>query len=105
MRESVEELQTLDELRAFIHRKLCEKENLLADQFHMSEMALIKRGRKCGMQFLLQGPRRVRLGAIWACDQNAVYLYDADGIRYQKVRLKTRLRIDNDDPAVDRPAA
>lgn len=105
MRESTEDLRTLDELRAFVHRTLCEKENLLADQFHMSEMQLLKRGRRCGLQFLLQGPRSVRLGAVWACEQNAIFLYDAQGVRYQKVRLRTRVRSEDDAPAVDRPAA
>lgn len=106
MRDSVEDIRTLDELRDFIHQKLCEKENLLPDQFRMSEMQLIKRGRSCGMQFLLQGPRSVRLGAIWASDHNEIYLYDTQGVRYQKVRLKCRLRIDEQpSDAVDRPAA
>jgi hypothetical protein len=31
------------------------------------------------------------LGAIWAADRNVVYLYDAAGARYAKLRLKNRL--------------
>jgi hypothetical protein len=92
MREMiVDVVRSIDELRDFIHRTLCEKENLLADQFSMSEMQLIRRGRGCGMQFLLRGPRSVRLGAIWAADHNTIYFYDAHGVRYQKLRLKHRL--------------
>jgi hypothetical protein len=60
-------------------RLLCEKENLLVDQFAMTEFPLIRGGELCGLHFSLRGPRNVRLGAIWAADQNVVYLYDARG--------------------------
>ncbi len=91
MAEHSDDVRTLDDLRAYIHRELCERENLLADQFKMSEMSLRRRGRDCGLQFSLHGPRSVRLGAIWASDHNYVYFYDAQGVRYAKVRLRNRL--------------
>ncbi len=91
MTERVESIQSLDDLREFIHTALCDKENLVADQFQMREMTLVVRGRQCGMQFSLKGPRSVRLGAIWATDQNMLYLYDARGERYLKVRLHQRV--------------
>jgi hypothetical protein len=86
-----ESIQSLEDLRKFIHAALCDKENLVADQFKMREMTLVVRGRQCGMQFSLKGPRSVRLGAIWAADQNMLYLYDARGERYLKVRLPQRV--------------
>jgi len=49
----------------------------------------------CGLQFCLRGPRNVRLAAIWVADQNVVYLYDARGTRYAKLRLKNRLATTN----------
>lgn len=101
MCKAVDDLRTLDDLRAFVHRTLCEKENLLADQFTMVESQLVRRGRPCGLQFSLSGPRSVRLGAIWASDHNLIYFYDARGVRYSKVRLKNRLQED----ARERPAA
>ena len=88
----LENVRTIDDLRSYIHERLCEKENLLADQFEMTEMTLSRRSRECGLQFSLQGPRNVRLGAIWASDYNVIYLYDAQGRRYEKVRLKHRLQ-------------
>lgn len=91
MSEILDEIRNLDDLRSFIHQTLCAKENLLADQFAMSEMQLTRRGRDCGLQFSLQGPRSVRLGAIWAADHNMIYFYDAQGERYAKVRLRHRL--------------
>lgn len=91
MHDTVDEIRSIDDLKSFIHRTLCDKENLLADQFTMTEMQLNRRGRDCGLQFSLHGPRSVRLGAIWASDQNTIYFYDACGVRYRKVRLKQRL--------------
>lgn len=88
---TADEIQTVEELRRLVHRTLCEKENLLADQFRMSEMQLLRRGRPCGLQFSLQGPRNVRLGAIWAADHNLLYFYDAAGERFLKLRLRKRI--------------
>ena len=84
---SAEELRTYDDLRLWVHRSLCDRENLLAEQFPLTETPLVRRGKLCGLQFSLHGPRDVRLGAVWASDQNVVYLYDARGNRYQTSRL------------------
>jgi hypothetical protein len=91
MHITVNDVHTLDELRQFVHKILCEKENLLVDQFRMTEVRLTRGSGPCGLQFSLRGPRNVRLGAIWAADRNVVYLYDAAGARYAKLRLKNRL--------------
>ena len=91
MGECVDGIRSLDDLRAYVHKTLCEKENLVADQFAMSEMHLLRRGRACGLQFSMHGPRSVRLGAIWASDHNLLYFYDARGNRFLKLRLRQRL--------------
>ena len=39
MHTSVDDVHTLDDLRSFIHQTLCQKENLLADQFGMTDCA------------------------------------------------------------------
>lgn len=90
MPETHEEIRSLDDLRKFVHKTLCEKENLLPEQFSITEMLLSRHGRDCGLQFSLQGPRNVRLGAIWAADQNVLFFYDARGQRYLKIRLPQR---------------
>ena len=94
--------RTLDELRAEVHRRLCAREDLLEDQFELTEMPLARRGRPCGMQFCLHGPRSVRLGAVWAADHNVLYLYDARGQRYEKVKLALRL---NGFPTASTPSS
>lgn len=96
---SVDNIQSLNELRQFIHKTLCEKENLLEEQFSMTEMSLIRRGRSCGLQFSINGPRSVRLGAIWASDSNMVYFYDARGERYAKVHLPNRIFMSEEEAA------
>ncbi len=95
MTTTVSDIHSLDELRLFVHRTLCEKENLLEDQFSLTEFSLSRGKKACGLQFLLHGPRSVRLGAIWASDHNMVYFYDANGVRYLKTRLAHRLSQDN----------
>ena len=94
MNERLEAIRSLDDLRGFIHTALCDKENLVPEQFQMQEMTLVSRGRNCGMQFCLRGPRSVRLGAIWAADQNMLYFYDARGQRYLKLHLRQRVFAD-----------
>ena len=93
MHTTVNDVHTLDELRHFIHQTLCEKENLLVDQFTMTEVQLTRGNRPCGLQFCLRGPRNVRLAAIWVANRNVVYLYDARGTRYAKLRLKNGLAL------------
>jgi hypothetical protein len=99
MHAKVGDVRTLDELRRYIHESLCAKENLVPNEFAISEVRLIRDGQMCGMQFCLRGPRSVRLAAIWAADRNAVYLYDAKGQRYAKVVLPRQLTNDAQAPA------
>ncbi|MFK7776669.1 MAG: hypothetical protein QM501_00940 [Gimesia sp.] len=94
---SIESIQSLNELRSYIHTTLCAKENLLEEQFKMTEMVLKRRGRSCGLQFSIQGPRSVRLGAIWASDSNMIYFYDARGERYAKVQLPNRVFLSEEE--------
>jgi hypothetical protein len=87
MSDTLAEIRTLDSLRDFIRNTLCDKENLLAEITSMTQRDLSRRGRQCGLQFALQGPRSVRLGAIWESDHNQVYFYDTRGTRYLKLQL------------------
>jgi hypothetical protein len=86
---------SLEELHAFVHQTLCESENLLSEQFQTRRQPLISRGKLCGVEFSLHGLRSIRLGAIWAADQNVVYFYNARGERCLKVRLTARLPVES----------
>lgn len=96
MSNEIDSIQTLTQLESFVHKTLCAKENLLTDQFHTRSAVLNRGKRPCGMQFTLMGPRSVRLGAVWASDQNMLYFYDARGQRYDKVRLKNRIFVEQE---------
>ncbi|MEZ6047113.1 MAG: hypothetical protein R3C11_16340 [Planctomycetaceae bacterium] len=87
------EFENLDAVRSWIHETLCDRENLLTDQFPTTEIPLIKKGKLCGLQYTLHGPRNVRLGAIWAIDHNIIYFYDAQGERYHKQPLSNRVEL------------
>ena len=92
MPATVDDVRTLDELRKFIHETLCAKENLVADEFAISEVRLTRAGELCGLQFCVRGPRSVRLAAIWAAERNTIFLYDAKGQRYSKIPLARQIR-------------
>lgn len=80
-------VQTMDALQRYVHEKLCRHENLVADQFALEVTRLTRKGNLCGLQFLLRGPRSVRLGAVWSSENNQLYLYDARGERFHKEQL------------------
>lgn len=85
------QIRSLDELRRFVHRILCEKENILSDQFGLSESMLVRCGKSCGRQFSVCGPRSIRLNAIWVEDRNMLYFYDARGERFLKLQLAQQI--------------
>ncbi len=44
-------------------------------------------GRPCGLFFQVQGPRLLRLYALWAAQENRILFYDNAGQRYAETRL------------------
>lgn len=89
--EQPSDVRTLAQLKHFVHITLCRKENLLEHHFPMSELELLQNGTRCGYQFVLHGPRSVKLAAVWAEPSNEVLLYDATGRRFGKIRLPWRI--------------
>ena len=81
------DVRTLDDLRNFIHLALCRKENLLEHHFPMTELQLSRSGQCCGYQFILHGPRSVRLSAVWDQASNEILFYDVVGKRFARIRL------------------
>ncbi len=79
--------KTWTDLIEYIHHSLCNKENLIPEQFPLETSPLHRREQFCGMEFTLFGPRQIRLNAIWAADVNIIYFYDARGTRYEVVKL------------------
>lgn len=83
----IDAIRTLQDLRDYVHAILCRQENLVEEQFLLQEYALLRKGEACGLQFLLNGPRQVKLAAVWSQDRNQLYFYDARGERFRKESL------------------
>ena len=96
MADQTAHVQTLDDLRRYVHGTLCQHENLVAEQFALQVVALTRRGERCGLQFILRGPRSVRLGAVWASEHNQLYFYNACGERFRKEPLSQPLALDTE---------
>ena len=91
MSEEFVQLLTHESLRSHVHQTICHHENLLPEQFDLQVIPLKQQDTACGLQFLLRGPRSVRLGAVWAAEENVLYFYDARGERFMKQQLASRL--------------
>lgn len=90
MAEEMAQVLTHKSLQSHVHKTLCHRENLQADQFDLQVIPLKQQETMCGLQFLLRGPRSVRLGAVWAAEPNVLYFYDARGERFLKEQLARR---------------
>jgi hypothetical protein len=93
MSDAASGVRSMDALRQYVHERLCRHENLVPEQFALDVTPLTRKGTRCGIQFLLRGPRSVRLGAVWAADHNVLYLYDACGERFGKEQLASSFEL------------
>ena len=81
------EIQTLDDLKAYVNETLRHFDRLEADAFQMTERILMRGNNPCGMYFCLHGPRAVLFSAIWETDRNTILFYGSTGERFQKAQL------------------
>lgn len=81
------QIKDLADLRDYVHRTLCQNNELEINAFTMTERILVRSGQPCGLYFCLHGPRAVKLTAIWEVDRNTVLFYDAVGQRVQRCQL------------------
>lgn len=88
------QIESLDELRAFVSETLCRHQELQPEAFQMTERVLRRGSRSCGIYFCLHGPRAVKFTAIWETDRNQVLFYDASGERFLTTQLLHPLRLD-----------
>ena len=85
--DSSPRINDLDDLRAFVHRTICENNELEVNAFSMTERILVRGGQPCGLYFCLHGPRAVKFTAIWETDCNSILFYSATGQRVQRAQL------------------
>ncbi len=79
--------QTFMELKEFIYKTLCQREQLVVGAFPMTEHVLRRCGTRCGVLFIVHGPRNVVFNAVWEMDHNNVIFYGSSGERFQTTRL------------------
>lgn len=98
MESVVAAFHTVDELAAYVHRVLCEKDSLEPRQAPLFRTPLKKRGRSCGLVFHVEGPRLLRTSAVWSADADRIIFYDSTGNRFRQIEL-------SESPQEDRAAA
>lgn len=76
-------LRGIEAVREFVRQALSGRENLVSGSFALGESPLVRDGQLCGYYFWLEGPRSVRLSAVWGFDAGTLLLYGADGSRFQ----------------------
>jgi hypothetical protein len=87
MVENAERLPTLEQVHQYVAQTLSRLETLEPDRFPLTRQILNRSGKPCGIYYCLQGPRAVRLTAIWETEQNTILFYGSCGRRMQRTRL------------------
>lgn len=80
-------LEDLQQLRNFVHQKLCHLNELELGVFTFTERVLQQSNSPCGVFFCLHGPRSVKLIAIWDRRKNTILFYSSSGERVETIRL------------------
>jgi hypothetical protein len=80
-------MPTLEGLRKFVLETLCRRDQLDSGQTPLHEGLIKRKGRKCGLFWQVQGPRRVKNYAVWAGEEDRIIFYDSTGQRFAEVRL------------------
>ena len=77
----------IDELRRYVHERICQQNELEFNVFDVTERLLVRAGRPCGIFFCLHGPRSVKFTAIWETEQNRILFYGSTGERLTRIKL------------------
>jgi hypothetical protein len=85
--DTVAALPTLEDLRSYVHARLCRHDALDPAQTPLHQTVIVRRGKPCGLFFQVKGPRRVSMYAVWAGEEDRILFYDASGARFAEVRL------------------
>ena len=87
MSQAVVAFAAVEDLAAFVHRMLCDKDALDPAQTPLFRTPLRSGGRACGLIFHVEGPRLLRTSAVWSADDDRIIFYDSTGTRFREVRL------------------
>jgi hypothetical protein len=79
--------RNLDDLRRYVHERICDQNELEVNYFQVTERILTRREQPCGIFFCLHGPRSVKFTAIWETDRNRILFYGSSGERLPGIKL------------------
>ena len=85
--DSVAYLPTMEKLKQHVLHKLCEHDKLDPAQTPLLQAVITRRGAPCGLFFQAQGPRLLKVYAVWASDENRILFYTCSGERIAETRL------------------
>ena len=84
---SVIALPTVASLQAFVRQTLCERDRLDPGQTPFFRTPVLRGSKVSGVLYHVDGPRRLRLSAIWSEPEHRILFYDPNGVRWLEVRL------------------
>lgn len=84
---NVVSLPTLEELQAYVQETLCAHDHLDPSQAPLKQTLILRSGKPCGLFFQVEGPRLLKIYAIWAAEENRILFYDSTGARFAETRL------------------
>lgn len=87
MKVTVRSLPGVDDLRNYVHETLCLHDHIDPQQAPLQHFRITRRDRLCGFYFQVNGPRSLKVHAIWAGDENRILFFDSTGTRYAETRL------------------
>lgn len=82
MKVTVRSLPGVDDLRKYVHETSIDPQQAPLQHFRIT-----RRDRLCGFYFQVNGPRSLKVHAIWAGDENRILFFDSTGTRYAETRL------------------
>src|SRR3972149_10809393 len=82
-----QQIESVCDLREYVNTTICGHYQLQAGAFMMTERAMIRGDKPCGIYFCLHGPRATKFSAIWETDRNQVLFYGSRGGRVLKTQL------------------
>ena len=82
-----QQIENVHDLREYVNDTICNRYQLQAGAFRLTERVLIRGDKPCGIYFCLHGPRATKFSAIWETDRNQVLFYGSRGERFLKTQL------------------
>ena len=80
-------IRDINDLKEYVHKTICDQNELELGVFPFAERILARSGKPCGIFFCLYGPRSVKFTAIWEMERNTVLFYASSGERIMKTVL------------------